>query len=249
MKTKVVIGKKYGRLTVLKLIGKTKHGCLLYQCQCECGSIKDVESRGLTDGRVLSCGCLRSKSLNMHGSITYKSWISAKQRCYNPNNHNYSKYGGRGITMCERWKSSFADFLHDMGERPSSLYTLDRIDVNGNYDPSNCRWATSKEQGNNRRDNRLIEIDGRLLTTAQFSEEYHINYSNIRMELRKGLTPKEIVEKYRDVKSLMENRRKRSTANLPKRNRQKSTLPMEFVEVTELNETDRGTNGYGSSGK
>ena len=249
MRTKVEIGKKYGRLTVLELIGRTKHGCLLYRCRCECGAIKNVESRGLTDGRVLSCGCLKSKSLNMCQSITYKSWMSAKQRCYNPNNHNYSKYGGRGITMCDKWKHSFVAFLHDMGERPSRLHTLDRIDTNGSYEPSNCRWATAKEQGNNRRDNHLIEIDGKTLTTSQFAEEYDINYSNIKMELRKGLTPKEIITKYKNIEALMEARRKRSIENLPKRGKVKMSKPMEFVEVEELSNTDRGTKGYGSTGK
>lgn len=198
MKTKVVIGNKYGKLTPIEVIEKNKHGLLLYNCLCDCGNIKVVGSRYLTEGRITSCGCARKKSKGKSNSITYKSWISAKQRCLNPNNHNYKNYGRRGIKMCERWINSFVAFLEDMGERPSPNHTLDRIDNNGNYEQSNCRWATKREQSNNTRTNRLIKINDKEITVSEFSRKYGINISNVFYELKKGMNPKDIIEKYKN---------------------------------------------------
>lgn len=198
MKTKVVIGNKYGKLTPIEVIGKNKNGLLLYNCICDCGNIKVVGSRYLTEGKITSCGCARKKSKGKSNSITYKSWISAKQRCLNPNNHNYKNYGRRGIKMCEKWINSFVAFLEDMGERPSSNHTLDRIDNNGNYEKSNCRWATKREQSNNTRTNRLIKINDKEITVSEFSRKYGINISNVFYELKKGMNPKDIIEKYKN---------------------------------------------------
>lgn len=198
MKTKVVIGNKYGKLTPIEVIGKNKNGLLLYNCLCDCGNIKVVGSRYLTEGKITSCGCARKKSKGKSNSITYKSWISAKQRCLNPNNHNYKNYGRRGIKMCEKWINSFVAFLEDMGERPSSNHTLDRIDNNGNYEKSNCRWATKREQSNNTRTNRLIKINDKEITVSEFSRKYGINISNVFYELKKGMNPKDIIEKYKN---------------------------------------------------
>lgn len=211
-KTKVILGAKYGKLTPIEIVGRNKYGLLLFKCACDCGNTKIIGSRYLTDGKIVSCGCKRGNGT--HTGITYKSWISAKQRCSNPHNHNYKNYGGRGIKMCERWLNSFERFLDDMGERPSIKYTLDRIDVNGDYEPSNCKWATKLEQANNRRDCHYIEIDGEKLTVTQFARKYNLNLSNTFYELRKGLSPCEIVSKY-----------------------------------TKKNDTERGENSYGSSGR
>lgn len=249
MRTKVIIGNKYGKLTPLEIVG-TKNGCLLYHCECDCGNTIDVVSRRLTEGKTRSCGCLRSKSKNMHNSATYKSWISAKQRCYNPNNHNYPKYGGRGIKMCDRWKGSFVLFLEDMGERTSKEYTLDRIDVNGDYEPSNCRWATHRTQGNNRRDNVFLDVNGERLTVSEFSVKYNINRSNVDYELRNGLSVNEIIEKYSNMELLLQKRRKACADNLKKAKCKRDGTPkIDFIEVNELEERERGLNGYGSTDK
>lgn len=215
-KTKVVLGQKYGHLTPVEVVGKNRFGLLLYKCLCECGNEKIVGSRYLTDGKTVSCGCKRAKQNRQSKSITYKSWISAKQRCTNPHNHNYKNYGARGIKMCESWMKSFSNFLCEMGERPSKEHTLDRIDVNGNYELANCRWATHKQQSNNRRDNVYLSIDNEHLTVSEFTEKYKLNRSNVDYELRRNLSPKDIVEKYSDLERLKTNRIEKSKMNLSK---------------------------------
>ena len=182
-------------LIPFEIVGKNHYGLLLYKCKCECGNIKVVGSRYLTDGRTVSCGCKRGNGT--HKGLTYKSWIAAKQRCTNPHNHNYKNYGGRGIKMCDKWLNSYDKFLNDMGERPSKEYTLDRIDVNGNYEPSNCKWSTHIEQSNNRRCCHYIEINNDKVTVTEFARMYNLNLSNTNYELRKGLSPDEIIRKYR----------------------------------------------------
>lgn len=157
-------GTKFGRLTVIEESAKrTSQGSVMWTCSCQCGKVRDFSSIGLRIGVIQSCGCLRNekaakriRSLDTttHGmsySPTYKSWACMIQRCTNPNAHGFEFYGGRGISVCTRWRESFQDFLSDMGKRPAGT-SLDRRDVNGNYDSSNCRWATAHEQRVNKRD-------------------------------------------------------------------------------------------------
>lgn len=151
-------GQQFGRLKVLCLVGKTQASTsnMIWRCQCRCKLKTLVEVRGsyLVTGRSTSCGCLFTKE--RHGycakdkpTPTYGSWKSMHERCNNPKHKHYSDYGGRGITICKRWHK-FSAFIADMGERPSGM-TLDRKNVNGNYNKRNCRWATSKEQQFNTR--------------------------------------------------------------------------------------------------
>lgn len=157
-------GKRFGRL-----VAKKRQTGSRWLCRCDCGNEVSVFTGKLNSGHTQSCGCLhidRAIAANtIHGqgssktgriSPTYKSWQQMKRRCYNPNHDAYSYYGGRGITVCERWRNSFEAFLEDMGDRPDGM-TIDRIDTDGNYEPDNCRWATHSEQMRNRRNNAIQE--------------------------------------------------------------------------------------------
>lgn len=150
-------GKKYGHLTVLKRVKNDKYNRACWLCKCDCGNEIVVEGAQLRNGHYISCGCEKNKKIKelsrTHGlsnTSTYQSWLGMKSRCYNKKNPRYKHYGGRGIVVCEQWKNNFQQFVNDMGEKPNSSYSIDRIDVDGNYEPYNCRWATSIQQANNK---------------------------------------------------------------------------------------------------
>lgn len=160
-----ITGRVFGRLTAVRLLNKPKnHWYWLFQCACG----NSIKARGshVTAGRTSSCGCFRKECRMTHGhsrsrsrpSPTYSSWASMIGRCCNPNSAVFHYYGGRGITVCERWKK-FENFLADMGERPSPDLSLDRIDNNGNYEPGNCRWATWDVQCANKR-SLILDLTG-----------------------------------------------------------------------------------------
>lgn len=180
-------GHRYGRLTVIGFAGFIKKDPSWF-CRCDCGNIISVFSNNLNRLHTSSCGCMVIEKLvklrTTHGhssggrtSSTYKIWHSMVQRCTNPKNRVYYRYGGRGITVCDRWLK-FENFLEDMGERPENL-SLDRIENNIGYFKENCRWATMKEQNNNRRDNHLITLNGKTQTLTQWAEEKAINKGTI----------------------------------------------------------------------
>lgn len=147
MKPLDITNEVFGRLVAIERIG-SKNGRATWKCKCRCGNFTTALARSLVSGNTKSCG-----SCNDHIKYRneYYSWSSMLQRCYNIDSKNYSHYGGRGITVCDRWKEDFLNFLADMGTKQRADHTLDRIDTDGNYEPLNCRWTNQLVQQNNRR--------------------------------------------------------------------------------------------------
>lgn len=182
-------GEIFNRLTVIGLshsITYSSYKTYYWNCICECGNTKIVQSSNLRSGSVSSCGC-RLKEIDrrrfthrMSKSSEYKSWESMKARCNNPKSTKYSHYGARGIKICDRWNSSFENFLEDMGSKPTCKHSIDRIDPEGNYEPGNCRWSTNKEQSLNKRNTVKITYQGETLTFADWSIRTGISESKLR---------------------------------------------------------------------
>lgn len=195
-------GMVFGRLVVVgeSVIRKSKKD-RNWVCKCECGREKIVPSVRLKNGTTQSCGCLNVEANTDHGhaaggkvSSEYKAWAGMKYRCYDPKCKQFKNYGGRGIKVCSRWIDSFSNFKNDMGLKPSPSHSLDRYpDQNGDYSPNNCRWATPKEQQNNRTNNRLVEYLGDEITLAQAANRLGMWEQNLRRDLKKGVTIPDLI--------------------------------------------------------
>lgn len=163
-----------------------------YRCKCDCGAIKFIEARHLLSGGTRSCGCWQaeeaSKRAKTHGRTRtpeYWVWASMRQRCYDKNTRNYHRYGGRGITVCDRWRHSFNNFYADMGKRPEG-YSIDRIDNDRGYSPDNCRWISSKENCRNQERSRMITWRAKTQCLSAWAEELGIPMKTLHFRLTKG---------------------------------------------------------------
>ena len=197
-------GRRFGRLKCLHRGGCTKTYEAKWVCRCDCGNICEVRQSSLKSGVTRSCGCLQKQKFTIervkHGhapdsgqSSEYHSYYSMLSRCHSPSHKSYSRYGGRGIRVCESWRNSFMKFLEDMGPKPSRKYTIERIDNNRGYEPDNCRWATISEQQRNTNRTRWITADGETLTVSEWAERLGVKRSVIHSRLGTGWSEREAV--------------------------------------------------------
>ena len=199
-------GQKFGRLTVIEQ-AYVRKGIIYWRCVCDCGNANFVNGRKLRDNIIKSCGCYKSqefkKRVSKHSlskTKIYKLYHLIKRRCYDKNDSHYNCYGGRGIKMCEEWLnnfSSFYDWAMSNGYKEEILpngknkWTIDRIDVNGNYEPNNCRWTTIQEQAKNKRTNIYLTYNGETLTQNEWAKKLDIYAGAIQWRLKKGWSVEE----------------------------------------------------------
>lgn len=194
MRALLTANSKYNLLTIIERTTHTRQG-VWYLCKCDCGNTTKVLGSKVIRNEVKSCGCLATAPNKTHGlssTTTYKVWVAMRERCSYTANKCYDSYGGRGITVCDRWKDSFENFYADMGVRPEGL-TLDRIDTNGNYEPSNCRWANNETQVASRRDAHTLTINGETKSVASWAKQLGINQATIKYRIKKGLSVDKII--------------------------------------------------------
>ena len=182
-------GAKFGHLTVEGYSHSERGRGPLWRCICDCGNICFVASKELRTGDTKSCGArIHRVKHGLCNSPEYKAWGAIKERCRDPKCKSYYRYGGRGIKVCERWFNSFEAFYADVGPRPSPQHSIDRINTFGDYEPSNCGWATLVEQQNNMRSNVFLEFRGHRMTLMQWAREIGITGKTLSTRLDRGWT-------------------------------------------------------------
>lgn len=200
-------GMRFGKLVAVCDVGRTKRG-RVWKCVCDCGSETESISTYLKNGHKRSCGCLHAESAKLasvkhqtHGHTTkdrkkfaseYNAWASMKSRCLNPNSHGFKRYGARGIKVCERWLN-FAKFYEDMGPKPTQKHSLERLNTDGNYEPSNCVWADAIQQASTRTNVRSITAFGKTMTAAAWERETGIPATAIRNRIDSGWDIKRVL--------------------------------------------------------
>lgn len=178
-----MIGKKFGKLTVLAKCEDSKYK---YKCRCDCGTIKCISKYKLLNGSTKSCGCSRGVRHGKHDSRLYTIYYKMKTRCYNQHYNGYKNYGARGITICDEWLSDFMTFYDwaiNNGYR--DYLTIDRIDNDGNYEPSNCRWVTMHEQNRNKRDTKMCTINGETHCLTDWCKILNLDRNTVSARINK----------------------------------------------------------------
>lgn len=192
MRANDLSGVRFGLLTAIRPASKDKKGRIKWQCICDCGAVVQVQAASLrrTDRPTRSCGCLHAVlQPRTHGRSKfpeYQVWRNMHARCTNPAHPQFHHYGGRGISVCSEW-ASFENFWNDMGRGYTSGLYLDRIDVNGNYCPENCRWVTPRVSSENRRNAILIELDGRIVNLSVVARERGVCYTTLFLRHKRGV--------------------------------------------------------------
>ena len=189
-------GKVFNRLTVVDKFG-SKNKRLFWNCICVCGNKTKVATYDLLHNKIKSCGCLGRETRSKNGKANFKhgkcktseygSWTAMIRRCENINDQAYNHYGGRGITVCDRWRNSFLDFYKDMGSKPFNKAQIDRKDNNGNYEPGNCWWTTSLINNNNRNNTLMIKHNGEMCSVADLAREFNLNYQTLLYRFQNGV--------------------------------------------------------------
>ena len=199
-------GKYFGRLKVIKqsendYVNPQGRHFAQWECECSCGNRIVVQGANLRNGNTSSCGCLHKERFNGHKhglkhTRLYSIWCAMKARCSNPHTKSYRNYGGRGIAVCEEWNNDFMCFYNwAMSNGYEENLSIDRINVNGNYEPSNCRWVNMAVQQNNRSNNRILEYNGQKKTITEWAKYCGLSYRNLYYRLNNGYTIEEAIEK------------------------------------------------------
>lgn len=190
-----LLGQRFGRLTVIEQAASRKlsprHTVTMWVCKCDCGNLITTRSDSLRSGRTQSCGCFREERIlsnkRIHGMSKerlYVTWANMKKRCFNPKGTEYNNYGGRGISVCEEWRNSFKSFYEwAMSNGYEENLTIERIDVNGNYEPSNCRWITRNEQSLNKTTSHYLTYDKKTQTIKEWADEIGIKYDTLHSRI------------------------------------------------------------------
>lgn len=192
-------GQKFNKLTVISRAESRRQpsGKLVtyWKCKCDCGNMIEVKACDLKDGHTISCGCSHIKHGYANKERLYDTWKNMKRRCYDPKNKRYEQYGGRGIIVCKEWLDNYMNFRNwAMSNGYNDNLTIDRINVNGNYEPNNCRWATMSEQQNNVTRNRILKYKGEEKTMSEWAKAYNIPYSKFNKRIQMGWNIEKIIE-------------------------------------------------------
>lgn len=191
-----LVGQRFGKLTVTGLDPvRSKNGTCRWICSCDCGGSAVVLTENIKRGHTSSCGCAAKEAHTTHGDSKtpeYRVWANMLRRCQDQDNPNFKHYGARGIRVCPQWQT-YEGFIADMGYRPSPDHSIERCDVNGNYEPANCYWATIDVQNSNRTDNVVHTVNGQRMTNSEVARLIGITPTAVAQRLARGLTIEEVL--------------------------------------------------------